>query len=501
MKKIQYSILLLLLLSFSISLLGQGQRANWLMGYREPPYDNERQPVQMHWEAGKYAFSPVPEDVNFESTFASISDSAGQLLLYTNGCAIYDATHQIISGGDHLNPGKVRDLACPKYGYMLPEAALFLPAPGHKDKFYLLHIKARLHRIYRIQPDRIFYTTISTKDNGDAEVIEHQKMLTSVPVEGFAVTKHANGRDWWIVVSEQQKNAFDIYLLDPEGMHFVATQTLGPALSDPVCQYPGSMRFSPDGTKLARATLRCGLTLLDFDRCAGTLSNPVYVPEVYTDFGHLHIAFSPDSRSLFMVHEGLEYWHRYFQRKIRRLDFDKLGVVLHPIYEQPLPKGIAPENIILWDNETMILSNIHSTGVMHVIHDANSKEDTILLEPNAIKIPSLNMRTLPYFPNYDLGPLKGSVCDTVNTTKRVAPVHVAIELSPNPVIDRLSIRFSPHRDYDLKIYNTAGKTVYSTKIDASITDFDLDLTEFSSGSYMIHFRGENFSYMEKFIKL
>ena len=76
---------------------------------------------------------------------------------------------------------------------------------------------------------------------------------------------------------------------------------------------------------------------------------------------------------------------------------------------------------------------------------------------------SLNYATLPSFPNYRLGRLEGSPCDTlnlVNTQENPAPKE-AIQLFPNPtdgVITLEGLDFL-QMDGQLVIYNQIGQQV------------------------------------------
>ncbi len=50
----------------------------------------------------------------------SICTSDGDLLLYTNGCSIFDSTYNVIDNGDGINPGQILDSWCDTGSY--PEA-------------------------------------------------------------------------------------------------------------------------------------------------------------------------------------------------------------------------------------------------------------------------------------------------------------------------------------------------------------------------------------------
>ena len=72
--------------------------------------------------------------MNFNDDIAIISDTTGNLLFYTNGIYIADATHQPMLNGKGLNPGKLADKN-EKYGYILPQGSLILPKPGNADLY------------------------------------------------------------------------------------------------------------------------------------------------------------------------------------------------------------------------------------------------------------------------------------------------------------------------------------------------------------------------------
>ena len=493
---------LILFLLVSNSILGQNTRANWILGFNEKYYEDQRHPILMNMSRTDTVFTAIDRDINFESTMASLSDTSGRLIAFTNGCAIYGPDFEVIENGDGINPGAVYDLSCPQYGYLLPDAAMFLPVSSQVQQFYLLHLTASDDLSFRIQSERLLYSVIERNGNS-TKVTEKNIPISNFPVEGFAVTKHGNGRDWWIVVAERRTNTYHIYLLQPEGIRLVKVQSLGPPMSDISCAFSGNILFSPDGTTLARSTVHCGLVILDFDRCSGRLSKARYLPEIYTDYKHIDVAFSPDSKSLFILNPGLVVYIRLYQRLLFRLDLNKIGTNISPLHQQYLPLGVAPERISILDDSTMILTETNSKPVFHLITDANNKTDTIFFHPNAVKLPVLNMRTLPYFPNYALGPLENSFCDSLTGTFSSPSISMQWRISPNPVLDHLTLHPSVNSSekYHVEIYNTEGKKVLAFDIYASVPTTPVDVQALPSGTYIIHIFNINNSVHHTFLKL
>ncbi|HKK79035.1 MAG TPA: hypothetical protein VJ933_05370, partial [Phaeodactylibacter sp.] len=62
------------------------------------------------YEINKLDFNYAPVNVTAEATSgsiyvsgATIADTAGQLLFYTDGCSVFNALHEQVENGDNLN--------------------------------------------------------------------------------------------------------------------------------------------------------------------------------------------------------------------------------------------------------------------------------------------------------------------------------------------------------------------------------------------------------------
>jgi hypothetical protein len=94
--------------------------------------------IDFHSFPPNISYFEIPLD--FEE-IAMISDSSGQLLFYTNGCAIANKEHKIMVNGDSLNPGKWYNSRCHYLGYPTNQAEIILPMPGNPSLYYLFHLK------------------------------------------------------------------------------------------------------------------------------------------------------------------------------------------------------------------------------------------------------------------------------------------------------------------------------------------------------------------------
>src|SRR5688572_6603300 len=66
-------------------------------------------------------------EMDFNRTAANISDSAGNLLFYTNGYYLADASHDTMLNGNNISPTGFQ-ITSP-YGLTVPQACLILPYP------------------------------------------------------------------------------------------------------------------------------------------------------------------------------------------------------------------------------------------------------------------------------------------------------------------------------------------------------------------------------------
>lgn len=103
--------------------------------------------------------------------------------------------------------------------------------------------------------------------------------------------KHANGRDWWLVVKENCNNSFKKVLFTPNGVQYIGSQNIGPTMG----QFDAALsNFSPDGSTYFQSKSSFDLILYKFDRCSGLFADPLLlnsgsVYEFYHAFSQFQI--------------------------------------------------------------------------------------------------------------------------------------------------------------------------------------------------------------------
>ncbi|MBV6443744.1 MAG: hypothetical protein EPGJADBJ_05530 [Saprospiraceae bacterium] len=265
---------LLLLSTFGIR--AQLYDNTWLMGYQSGPVepgDNYGITILRFNDGTATVEDNSVASIEFTHNNSSFSDSLGSLLVYCNGLQIEDASYHIMQNGEELN--KQISLYQNYSDDTSPQGSIFLPWPNHPDSILLIYAGDLFIPGLGTSNRNLSYAVIDGKaNNGLGKVVaREQPILEDTIVKGqLTSVKHANGRDWWIMIHEENTNRFYRILIDPQGVH-----VLGQQLVDfPMIDGLGQSCFSPDGRffvvyNAINASSGSFLDVFDFDRCSGML--------------------------------------------------------------------------------------------------------------------------------------------------------------------------------------------------------------------------------------
>jgi PKD domain-containing protein/type IX secretion system substrate protein len=403
-------ILLLFLSCHWIIVSGQKNDAMWLFG------SNLFSSTDPRWGPSVLDFHSDPpiayeqeRPMNLDVTVASICDSTGNLLFYTNGAWIANFTHEMMENGDSLNPGQI---TWNNYnsGLRALQSAIALPLPSNPGKFFLFHLKLDYDDVVTLARNTFYYSFIDmNENNGLGKVIQkNQELLTDERLGTLSAVKHANGRDWWVVVSDAFHYKYKKFLLSPIGASYVEEQDFGPTPE----RVHGSLSFSNDGTKMAQYEVPLdNVVIYDFDRCTGEISNPVEVslPDVELGAGQ---AFSPNGRFFYVASSTfilqLDLWAPDIGASLDT-------VAVYDGFTDPSTGGLSTTFFAMQNGPDgrIYFNTNNGTMYLHYIQYPNKKGDSCQVVQHGVKLPFFNIFTSPHFPNYRLGPLDGSPCDTL----------------------------------------------------------------------------------------
>ncbi|MEL6973007.1 MAG: PKD domain-containing protein [Bacteroidota bacterium] len=413
MKRFNLSLFLLLNL-LPLSLLAQNYDYNWITGYGS----NTGNPdfglsILRFQDFGKVdTFSKKDSSFDMDFFNVSISNIDGELQFYSNGVGVNNYLHQLMENGDGMSgfPGSTGEDG----GYAMVQGGVVVPWPGLSNEYILLQNKGGFfpdHDDHRWKVTELLYSRIDMNASlGEGEILNKRLSLLQDTVNWGKSTlvRHANGRDWWYLENKLNDNVFYRMLISPTGPQVIGEQTIG----IPIYQGTGQAVFSPDGTKYAILNTVSDdvggvLNIYHFDRCSGLLSSQVHIP-VDNDSGSGGIAFSPDSHYLYLSAN----WYIYqFDLGASDIAQSKDTVAIYDLNVDWLPTTFFAPQLAPDGRIYVICPN--SVPVMHRIEYPDEPGEACLVKQHSVRLPTLNSFSIPNNPNYRLGPIDGSPCDTL----------------------------------------------------------------------------------------
>ena len=476
MKKI---IIFILLLIASKMVYSQGYNHQWLIGYWPDPYFNGR----LNFDSANYIYNQELRDMKFRGTDGNISDAQGDFLMSSNGVWVANANNDTMLNGTNLNPGTFVNQwpnALP-----LPYANVFLPFPGDTTKYVLIHHSAEFNGQYSPAME-LFYSIVDLSlDNGLGAVVSKNNLMLSDTLNwGIGACKHANGRDWWIVVQKDLTDEIHVMLLTPDSIFDYGSQHLGVV---PSWGNVTPLTFSPDGTKFGYISYSqnsidsCFTFIADFDRCTGLFSN-TRVFNFYPSSYLWGFAFSPNSKLAYANTTS-----RIFQLNIDSMSIDT--VALYDGFISGAPPNCCQTSFMfeyLAANGKIYLTS--GNGVQH-LHEINYPDSAGLacdVQQHAINLGVWHFRSVPNHPNYNLGPVVGSACDTLTIGLEELKHDFKFSISPNPTSDgyiKLVYLLPQNKAGVFEVYNVTGQLVYKMNLPPWSTLQFVQLPELSNGVY------------------
>lgn len=102
--KFKWILLAIILICFEALNAQSKQDYHWIFG-NDQDGTSAFQSLQFDFNQVPFEVGTRTAGLSFDRNNASISDEEGNLLFYTNGCAVAGADHEILINGDSLNAG------------------------------------------------------------------------------------------------------------------------------------------------------------------------------------------------------------------------------------------------------------------------------------------------------------------------------------------------------------------------------------------------------------
>ncbi len=215
---------------------------------------------------------------------ASISNAAGRLLFYTDGVSVWDSTHQVMPNGSDL-----------KGNASSTQSVVIVPKPFTFNSYFIFTSDKVAGS------EGITYSEVNMGLNGgkgDVLNWNKNKKLVSPACEKLSAVKHGNGFDYWIMAHKFNSDTLYAYRVTMYGIipRAVKSKT-GFKISNGYSNSLGSMKFSPDGRKLAYVNYTKDTSVIaDFNNQTGIISNPYF----FNNSSAYGLEFSSKSRYIYI---------------------------------------------------------------------------------------------------------------------------------------------------------------------------------------------------------
>jgi Secretion system C-terminal sorting domain len=353
-----------------------------------------------------------------QATTSTICSPIGEPVLWTNGMQIMGKDGNYVADTISFDiDGNYWQSWAPQghlpVGFLYDDGALILPIPEHLNEYSIITHFAEDHPLFGWAVTKFLEAKVEQNQNGNFELMYKDSLIGQRELwytGTISAIRHANGRDWWLIDFLDDSPKYYVHLLDPSGIHFdhvgeidvIVKEGLGQAVFSSKGNYFARMdAISPDSGEF--------ITLYEFDRCEGSLTRKNTFHE--NDGLFTGVAFSPSERYLY-ADNNTELWQWDLQSK--DITSSQTLVDTFDGFEQPVigvmqfgPMVNAP------DGKIYIIPSAGSSKYLHVIDRPDLPASECKFLQHHIPLNVWNARTAPNIPNYRLGPLDNSFCDTL----------------------------------------------------------------------------------------
>jgi len=447
----------------------------------------------------------------------SIADTSGDLLFYahtrsgaggsTNGL-IYNENHQLMFEGDSIA------------GAGWYQEMIIVPNPADDSSFYVFSVGVT-------NQFGLMYTIVDMRGDGGLGAVTQKnvQLLNFLMVDCILAVKHGNGRDWWVIVRKSpvpiptnDNNSWYSFLISPSGISAMPIQNVGTLNGTNT----GRLNINSAGNKIVFVNAISLIELYNFDRCTGLINNPVQIEP--------SLSFPPYPT----------YWSSEFSNSDQLLYVTSSTNPISRLwqYDTWAPNILASKTLI-WQtslppntagavkrgpDEKIYLSCgwIQSNGWYYYPYDSSmyypeNMNLSVINSPDSAGLACDfqpwsfylgGKRTywgLPNNPDYDLGPLVGSTCDTIVSVNE-----------PTNIITNASMHVYYASDWEkafinadklkgtnckLQVIDAMGRLVFKeqSKISPPYYTKSLNCTGWAKGMYVVSLATEKEKLTKKFV--
>ncbi len=238
--------------------------------------------------------SPVPltgSQMNTYEGCASISDTNGNFLFYTDGTTVWNRNHSIMLNGERL-----------KGHWSSTNSAIIIPKPNNLNNYYIFTVDGV---DFGGQVEGINYSEVDmTLDSGLGGITATKNVFLIIPTtEQLTAIKLPFKNEYWVVSHKWNSNEFISYNVSSSGVN--ATPVISPAgtvLSGNLPKAVGALKISPNGKKIAavQGEDQNDVQLFEFNSTTGKVGNLIATIDYDLTTSPYGVEFSPNSKLLYV---------------------------------------------------------------------------------------------------------------------------------------------------------------------------------------------------------
>jgi hypothetical protein len=484
-------VIITYLLLYLILVPGYGQKHdnNWICGIYKGETGTGRAYNIKFIEDEEIEIDSVCIPITMRSGQITISDAEGNLLFYTNGNYIVNRFHEFMPNGKALNQGShFYDNSAGGYVNYFPYGYMVIPDKEDSDIYYLIHPQTHYppHRNYQYgsTSDYLKCTRINMRlDGGEGDIDERERIIYPVKSsDRYRIIQHGNGRDYWFLTKDNngqnlhvllfsrgeilQSNKISLYDI----VDYLHTHTDSNLTNQGLLEVANSGNFFVD--------YKGGTTkvIYDFDRCTGEVSyrSEFYTPidtyqlpppneHVIKSYSHVMLSFSPSDRYTYCSSFGGFYQYD--------LEADDISGSVVQLFGPPVVMDDNQDPIPNKD-VSLLFSMLGPDGKIYILRRRNHY---VIHEPDKKGVacrfdgPLGFGRNIyfdaPLYPNYRMGPLQGSACDTIDFGDTTSEERNILKIYPNPTPGPITVELElpgwDREGLEFIIYDALGKRIYA----------------------------------------
>lgn len=223
---------------------------------------------------------------------SNISDSFGNILIYTDGIAVWNSEHDTMPNGWGLmgNP-------------TTSQSAIIIKKPSSDLIYYIFTVD------FQGGFNGLRYSEVDMSLDGglgDVNSIKNIPLVTPV-CEKVTAILHENGIDFWVITHLFDSNEFNSFLVNSSGVQENPVVTnIGSTvlnISGVGLESQGYLKASQNGNRIAIANNNVSIEVFDFNTTTGIISNPLTFTQLFDGANQMlayGIEFSPNNNLLYV---------------------------------------------------------------------------------------------------------------------------------------------------------------------------------------------------------